>query len=165
MWTWVKCLIGLIVIGAIVMAWLGHKTVHTEIVIPAPPSLVWSVLTDASSYKDWNPVFIEVEGEYREGAKLTNQVREKNDQQSEIVSTVVKLTPERKLNQFGGIRGILTFDHQWLLEPVNGETRVTQHEEYRGFWVWFWDASWVEPAYAKANQALHDRVLQIERSY
>ena len=54
----------------------------------------------------------------------------------------------RELNQVGGIPGILNFDYKWLLEPVDGGTRVVQHEEYHGIGVWFWDESWVEPAYA-----------------
>ncbi len=149
-------------IGASIMAFsiFGHKVVHTEIVIPAPPAAVWSVLTDAPRYKDWNPVFVNVEGEYREGAKLTNRVQEPSGKVSVIVSTAVRMVDQRELNQFGGIRGILTFDHKWLLEPIDSGTRVTQHEEYRGIGVWFWDASWIEPAYSRANEALRDRVLR-----
>ena len=45
---------------------------------------------------------------------------------------------------------------------LDGGTRVVQHEEYRGLGVWFWDASWVEPAYSKANEALRDRVAQLK---
>ena len=145
-----------------VSAWLGHKVVHTEILIPAPPAAVWAVLADAPRYKEWNPVFIDVDGEYREGAKLTYQVREPSGKESVIVSKVVRLASQRELNQFGGIRGVLTFDHNWLLEPVDGGTRVAQHEEYRGIGVWFWDASWVEPAYSRANEALKERVLRLE---
>ena len=150
--------------GVSVMALVlpGHKVVHTEIVIPASPAEVWSVLTDAPRYEEWNPVLVRVEGAYREGAELTNQVREPSGKESVMTSTVVKMTDERELNQFGGIRGLLTFDHQWLLEPVDGGTRVIQHEEYRGLGVWFWDASWVEPAYSKANEALRDRVAQLK---
>ncbi len=153
-------LVVLIVLAAAAMAWFGHKTVRTQIVIPAPASAIWKVLTDAAGYKDWNPVFVAVAGDYREGAQITNQVKDGSGKIVEIASTVVALEPERLLNQFGGIRGMITFDHTWRLEPSDGGTRVTQHEEYRGFWVWFWDASWVEPAYAKANEALRDRVLQ-----
>ena len=68
-----------------------------------------------------------------------------------------------ELNQGGGIFGILTFDHRWLLEPVEEGTRVTQHEEYRGIWVWFWDAGWVEPSYRKANEALRDRIIYLQK--
>ena len=65
-----------------------------------------------------------------------------------------RLVGGQELNQFGGLRGVLTFDHTWRLEPVAGGTRVTQHEEYRGIGVWFWDPAWVEEAYRDALVAL-----------
>lgn len=143
------------------MALLGHKAVHTELVIPAPPDAVWSVLVDAVHYKDWNPVFVSVEGEYRKGARMSYLMRDASGKETAVTARVVKLIEEQELNQFGGIRGVLTFDHHWYLEPVGSGTRVTQHEEYRGVGVWFWDASWVEPAYARANEALRQRVLEL----
>ena len=42
---------------------------------------------------------------------------------------------------------MLTFDHTWRLEAVDGGTRVTQFEEYKGIGVLFWDPAWVEEAY------------------
>ena len=156
--TKVLCFAGLLAVSIAALTWLGYKTVHTELVIPASPAAVWSVLTDAPGYKEWNPVFVSVEGDYRQGAKMAYRMRDANGKESAVTATVVTLTEGQEMNQFGGIPGILTFDHSWLLDPVDGGTRVTQHEEYRGIGVWFWDASWVEPAYSKANEALRDRV-------
>ena len=50
------------------------------------------------------------------------------------------------------------------VQSVDGGTRVTQHEEYRGIGVWFWDESWVEPAYAGVNEALGKRVIHAKES-
>ena len=72
---WVLSIIAGLVLGCLAMALLGKKSVHAEIVIPSPPSAVWAVLTDASRYKEWNPVFVDVQGEYREDAKLTYQMK------------------------------------------------------------------------------------------
>jgi len=151
------------VIGGIVtfLSLFGCATVHTKIVIPAPADVVWSVLTDTGGYKDWNPVLIPVEGELREGEKLKYRMIQPDGKESIVGAKVVKMVNQQLLNQTGGIPGVLTFNHKWLLNPVDGETRVTQHEEYRGIWVWFWDHSWVEPAYTQANEALKNRVLQI----
>ena len=54
---------------------------------------------------------------------------------------------------------IVTFDHTYLLKEVASGTLVIQHEEYRGLYVPFWDASWVEPAYQRVNEALKNQVL------
>lgn len=142
----------------IAMSLLGHKSVHAELVIPAAPEQVWAVLTDAKGYAEWNPVFVDVQGEHALGSTLTYQMKDQSGKTTEVKATVVAFEPERELNQFGGIRGVLTFDHHWYLTPVEGGTKVTQHEEYRGIGVWFWDPSWFETAYAQANEALRDRV-------
>ncbi len=156
---WVVGLIGVIGVIGVALSLSGHKSVHAELVIPAPPEAIWSVLTDAEGYKDWNPVFTSVTGEYRQDGELTYSMRDESDNETDVTATVVKFDEARELNQFGGMRGILTFDHHWLLEPVEGGTRVTQHEDYRGIGVWFWDPSWFNTAYAKANEALRDRVI------
>lgn len=157
----VKWIAGLV--GGFVMSLtlLGCGKVHTEIVIPAPPDVVWSVLTNPQGYKDWNPVLIPLKGEFRQGEKLTYRMIQPDGKKSEVKAKVIELLDKKKLNQFGGIRGILTFNHTWLLDPVDGGTRVTQHEEYRGIGVWFWDYSWVETAYSQANEALKNRVLRL----
>ncbi len=149
------------VLGVVVMALaiFGHKKVHAELVVPAPPSAIWAVLTDAPRYKEWNPVFVDVAGEHKEGAKLTYQMKDQSGNTSSVTVTVKKVDPERELNQAGGIPGILTFDHHWVLEPVEGGTRVTQYEEYRGVGVWFWDPSWFEVQYQKAIESLRDRLV------
>ena len=46
---------------------IGKKSVHTEIKIQAPPSAVWSVLTDLPGIREWNQVLIPIEGELIEG--------------------------------------------------------------------------------------------------
>ena len=152
--------VGLIGAALVAFSLLGHKSVHAELLIPASPEEIWSVLTDAPHYSEWNPVFVDVQGEYREGGKLTYQMKDQTGKTTEVVATIVELDPGKELNQFGGMRGVLTFDHHWLLESVEGGTKVTQHEDYRGIGVWFWDPSWFQTAYAQANEALRDRLAR-----
>lgn len=160
-WTIAKWLLGLVALAIAAMSVLGKKTFHVETTIPAPPSAVWSVLADGAAYQDWNPVFIDVRGEYRDGGKVMNIVRQPNGETLEITATVSTVIADRELRQKGGIPGILTFDHQWLLEPIEGGTKVTQYEVDRGFWLWFWDSSWIVPSYTEASEALRRRVMEI----
>ncbi|MBO9407849.1 SRPBCC domain-containing protein [Shimia sp. R9_1] len=131
-----------------------RKTFHVETVIPATPEQVWAVLIDTKAYSEWNPVFVSVEGTYAQGAKLQNKVRDPKGNILEMTATVIALNPERELRQYGGIPGVITFDHRWLLEPVEGGTKVIQHEVDRGFYLWFWNSNWIEPAYRSVNDAL-----------
>ena len=145
----------------------GCETMHTRIVIPAEPEAVWSVLTDTEKYHEWNPVFIKAEGDIVEGATLNYQFIDPNNPEAEPVdmeTEVVRVVKPSLLKQKAGTPGILTADHEYRLQPVEGGTEVIQHEEDRGIALLFWDASWVEPAYQKALDALKERVISIQES-
>lgn len=160
-----KIAISLFILAVIllVMYFLGHKKVHTELVIPATPQQVWSVLSDPSGFRQWNPVLIPIEGEFEKGAKLTYEMIQPDGKKSIVQAKVIEIIPEKKLNQYGGILGILTFDHTYLLEAVEGGTKITQHEEYRGIGVLFWNPAWVEVAYQKANESLKNKVINLNK--
>ena len=139
---------------------LGHREVYTELFIPAEPEEIWAVITDAEHYSDWNPVIIKAEGIYELGAKITNHVVENDEKEVVIKSKVMIYEPPYHLNQFGGYQGIITFDHHYILEKTDGGTKLIQKEDYTGFYLHFWDADWVEPAYSRVNLALRDEVLR-----
>ena len=154
---WVIGALGLLVaLGALALA--GGKSVHAERVIPHTPEEIWAVLTDAAGYEDWNPILVRAEGRFEEGRNMRYQMRTSDGGTTPVEPLVRKLVEERELNQFGGTRGVPTFDHTWRLEPTEGGTRVIQHEEYRGIGVWFWDPAWVEAAYADGLKALEERL-------
>lgn len=137
---------------------LTTKTFHVETVIAAPAEQIWDVLTDTSAYPDWNPTFVDVQGEYAQGGKVLNKVQDPSGSVLEMTATVATLTPARELRQKGGVPLVITFDHRWILEPVEGGTKVIQHEVDRGLYLWFWNSDWIEPAYAKTSAALKARV-------
>lgn len=140
----------------------GCSSVYTEILIPAEPKEVWSVLMDEELYKDWNPTLIPIEDELKEGNELKYKMIDPNGESVEVNSNIENLVEEKELNQYGGMWGILTFDHYYVLEKVEEGTKVIQKEDYAGIGVWFWDNSWVEPAYKEVNEALKNRVEELK---
>lgn len=156
----------LITMISFIMGLSGCETMHTRIVIPAEPEAVWSVLMDTEKYHEWNPVFIKAEGDIVEGATLNYQFIDPNNPEAEPVdmeTEVVRVVRPSLLKQKAGTLGILTADHEYRLQTVEGGTEVIQHEEDRGIALLFWDASWVEPAYQKALEALKKRVISIQQ--
>lgn len=151
----------IVLIVAVVGALATRKTFLVEIWVPAPPEAVWEVLIDARAYPQWNPVFVEVDGTYAKGETVLNRVREPGGAILEMTATVETFLPNAELRQSGGIPGILTFNHRWLLEPADGGTKVIQHEVDRGIGLWFWNSDWIEPAYAATNDALAKRVQSV----
>lgn len=161
-WTLLKWVVLPLIAITVILAFTGRKTFHVEQFIPAPPEVVWSVLMDTAAYTEWNPVFTSVEGTYLEGGTVQNTVVDPNGNVLNIAAKVVTLDVNRELRQYGGYWGFLTFDHQWLLEPADGGTLVIQHEVDQGFYMWFWDSSWITPSYTKVSEALRDRVMSSE---
>ncbi|MEM7303262.1 MAG: SRPBCC domain-containing protein [Pseudomonadota bacterium] len=158
-WTIVKWVVIPLLILVAALAYTGRKTFHVEIIISAPPEQVWAVLMDTASYGEWNPVFTKVEGDHQLGGSVKNTVVDPKGNVLNIEAGVDVLDTNRELRQSGGYWGFLTFKHQWLLEPVERGTKVIQHEVDQGFYMWFWDSSWIEPSYTKVNKALKERVM------
>jgi len=143
------------------LAIFTKKTFTVERVINASKEEIWAVLVDTAAYPQWNPVFTDVNGEYVEGAKLINKVRDPKDKIIEMTATVKRVDKPNELNQVGGIPGVITFNHRWLLESVDGGTKVTQHEIDRGIGLWFWNSDWIEPSYSSVLAELEKRLLDI----
>lgn len=155
-------LLGILVTIAllVVLALTGRKSVHAERVIPHTAEAIWAVLLATERYNEWNPVLVAAEGNFEAGSTMRYQMRTGDGGTTPVDSLVTRLDDEREINQFGGMRGVLTFDHTWILEPAAGGTRVTQHEEYRGIGVWFWNPAWVEAAYSDALVALERHLAE-----
>ena len=140
---------------------IGRKSVHTELLIPATPEQVWSVLMDSSKYTEWNTVLLPIEGSLEEGAVVKYRFHQDTDVVYDIPSKVRKIEPGRLLNQTGGTTGILTYDHRYVLQAEGSATRVVIHEDYRGIAVPFWNPEPVKNAYIKLIQELKNRVIEV----
>ncbi len=154
--------IPLILLILIVLFLIGHKSVHSEVNIPASPAEVWAVLTDVEKIAEWNPVLVPIEGELIAGSTIKYRFNQDADNQYDIPATVKRIVKNQLLNQTGGLFGIITFDHQYQLEPAGAGTRLIIHEEYRGIMVPFWNPAPVEQAYERLAKALRDRVISLK---
>ena len=160
-----KWLIAVLVILAllVILYFVGRKSVHAEVVIEASPEEVWSVLTDIPKIKDWNTVLIPIEGELTEGATLTYEFYQDEGGDAAVMGGKVKRIIEHQLiNQAGGMQGVLTFDHQYILTELDEQTKVTIHEEYRGIMVPFWNPKPVGEAYERLLASLQERVMDLK---
>ena len=146
----------------IVLILTGKKSVHHEIIINANPQKVWKVLTETEKYDEWNPVMKLLEGEIKEGNKVKYQFTQDSENISEIPSKVKEIVPNQLLNQGGGLPLVITFDHKYILEPIQNGTRLIIHEDYRGVWVNFWNPAPVEAAYVNLNKAIKQRVESLK---
>ena len=143
---------------------LGCASVNTEVLIDAEPETVWSVLIETETYGEWNPVMVSASASHEEGQTVTYEVHIEDEKPAEITSKVETLSENRLLRQSGGIWGILTFDHQYKLEPIEGRTKVIQREDYAGIGLLFWDHKKMQKVYESSNQELKQRVLSLKET-
>lgn len=158
---------GTTILSALSAAFLpfsGCKTVEVEVNIQAKPATVWTVISDAKAYEQWNPVHVKVEGEFKQDGEVKIHLKEPGGKQSVFPARVRRFTLNRELNQGGGFPGIFTFNHTFQLEPVDGGTRLRQREEFRGIGVLFYNVDWVEDGYRSVNDAIKARAEDIEKT-
>ena len=143
---------------------MGRKSVKTEISVETSPNEVWSVLTDISKVRDWNNILVPIEGKLEEGNTIKYEFYQDDNAKAAVMNAKVKqLIPSKLINQTGGIPGILTFNHSYILEQTATGTSIQIYEKYRGIMVPFWNPKPVEKAYAKLLLSLKERVIELKR--
>ncbi len=111
---------------------------RTEVEIDAPIQRVWDVLTDFSSYQQWNPFIANVEGKLAEGEKLRLTLTLPDGSEHQVRSTVTRVDPARELRWVGQllVPGLLQGEHFFELEALDaGRTRLKHSENFRGVLV------------------------------
>ena len=130
------------------------KTFKAEIIINQKPEIVWNYLVDKDSYQNWNEVLIPTSGDFIKNKKINYEMTYDNSK-SNISSKIINIVESKELNQKGGIFGVLTFNHKYLLEEFEeNKTKLIQYEVDRGFGLLFWNSDLVEPSYEKSNENL-----------
>ena len=107
------------VVAALILAAVTKKVFHIEIEISAPPEAVWAVLTDTERYAEWNPTQVEVRGAHAVGSQLAAVFDAPEIKPFEVQLTVIEMDSPRLLRQGGGVPGIITFDHRWMISPTS----------------------------------------------
>ena len=73
------------------------------VVIDAPPERVWSILTNATGYKDWNPEIIDVEGRMALGERIVARVRLGGGALRKVPLRVTRFEVPTRMDWVGGL--------------------------------------------------------------
>ncbi len=112
----------------------SHHRIHTDIVIDAPPAVVWSVLTGTANYGNRAACLVGIKGEIKDGSKITVDFQldasKKNLTTLDHTITVVDGAQFHWTEKGpGGIRD----NHHFQVEPQeDGTTRFVQSDEIMG---------------------------------
>lgn len=111
-------------------------SIEHAVEIDATPEGVWAVLSDLSSYAEWNPYVLAISGRLDEGSTLDVTIAQENwPEPLNIRPVVVRAIPNRILHWRGqlGDGGLLDTDHSFEIDPIGSErVRFLQREDFRG---------------------------------
>jgi hypothetical protein len=113
---------------------------HTEIEIEAPADKVWAILTDFSSYPQWNPFIRSVVGTPRAGECLQITVQPSGGSAMRFTPVVLVSETGHELRWRGRVLvpGLFDGEHSFVIEPLQGGRVCFKHgERFRGLLVGF----------------------------
>ena len=136
--------------------------IETSIDIEASPEEVWAVLLDWAAYPEWNPFVVSLRGEPMVGARLEARLQRPGHRPMTVKPRVRVLDPHRHFAWLGrlGLPRLFDGEHHFVLEAIDGGTRVVQYEEFRGVAVPLLRRSLgtTVDGFELMNQALEERV-------
>lgn len=99
--------------------------------INAPPETIWSILTDASSYPDWDPGTDRVEGTIAPGEKIEVYAKISPDRTFPV--TVTEFEPGRRMTWSSGMPlGLFKGERTFSLTPRGDATDFSMQEVFTG---------------------------------
>ncbi|MEO6133258.1 MAG: SRPBCC domain-containing protein [Saprospiraceae bacterium] len=114
------------------------KNINTEIIIEAPAHIIWSHLTDFSSYPQWNSFIQFISGDLKQGAQWTVTIAPPGGKKMSFSPKCTKLISGRHLQWEGNLvmKGLFDGEHIFLLDPIDDErTLFIQKENFSGILV------------------------------
>ncbi len=116
------------------------KELNSEIEIQASAERVWQVLTDFTSFPQWNPFIRRASGIVQAGERLEVTIQASGASGVTFRPTVLIAEPNRELRWLGRllIPGLLDGEHIFTIEPLGAhQVHFVQREIFRGLLVPF----------------------------
>lgn len=109
------------------------KSLHTEISIGAPASIVWNVISDLDGWAVWNPV-MKASGKLTSGAQLNVTIAAPGGQGMSFNPEIVLLEDGREFRwRVRKMLGLFDAEHGFRVVPEDtGRCRFEQFEVFRG---------------------------------
>ena len=107
--------------------------IDTSIDIAAEPGAIWQVLTDFSSYEDWNPMLRKVETKLQLGAPVRFEVLREGAKSLNLNARITTLSEARSLVWRGGSAAFVSGEHYFRIEQLpGGHCRLDHGEHFAG---------------------------------
>jgi uncharacterized protein YndB with AHSA1/START domain len=109
------------------------KEYSTTCSIDAPPEKVWAILTDASSYAEWNPEILAIEGRMALDERIVARVRLGDGAVRRVPMRVTRFEPPLRMEWVGGIPlGFFVGRRTFTVTPHAGGSEFRLHLQMSG---------------------------------
>ena len=140
------------------------KELHSQIEIRASAERVWQVLTDFTTYPEWNPFIRRVNGRPEVGERLVVRMQPSGTRGMTFRPTVMKAEPNRQLRWLGRllVPGLFDGEHIFEIEELDRDRVLfIQREVFKGLLVPLFARSLdrnTKRGFEEMNRALRERV-------
>jgi len=101
--------------------------------IDAPPARVWTILTDAAAYGDWNPEIVGIDGQFALGERITARVRIGSGAIRRVPMRVTALEPPSVMEWTGGLPlGLFVGRRTFTVTPADRGSEFRLHLQMSG---------------------------------
>ncbi len=116
---------------------IDTAVIETDILISAPPPLVWRELTSFKAYESWNPFIVKANGDGRVGDRMEMSIRPPGSGEFDFKNTIVESIPPNRLAWKGSfvVKGIFDGTHYFRIENHASGTLFIQGEKFEGILV------------------------------
>ena len=134
-------IIFVLILTSCLILWMKGNTmreIRTEIEIAAPPTKVWSILTDFDNWKNWNSIVNQVSGVASLGSELSVTMRGDDGKDGPKYMPIVTNFEEPKFFRWRGkmmAEFLFTNDKVFELEETSSGTRLIHKEFFSGMMV------------------------------
>jgi hypothetical protein len=99
------------------------REINSEIEIFSTPEQVWRILTDFGRYPQWNPFIDQINGELKQGSKLTVHVKPEGSRGTTFNPTVTKVEPNKEMRWIGHFifKGLMDGEHIFIINPIGND--------------------------------------------
>lgn len=113
----------------------GGVKIEHRVGVQAPSDIIWELVYDLSTWKDWNPLYTEAAGEVRIGSTLTLKMELPGEKPMTIQPTVLEWVPREQLHWRLKMMGGLVSNTRYIEIESLGEASciVSNGEIFGGF--------------------------------
>ena len=105
--------------------------IKTEILINAPIEKIWTILTDFSSYKNWNPFIQDIQGQPQLNERLIITIKPPKKKKMIFKPKIISVIDNAELSWIGNlfIPGIFDGQHSFRLKKLSDNKVHLSHSE------------------------------------